>query len=95
MKYTVLIERSDIHVPVLPGCVAAGSMLDETMDLIRGATQIHLVGIVAMLRLEEDLIGDSWKALSCMEWMRRTSDDIRQQVTAHAVFEAFEDEWKS
>jgi predicted RNase H-like HicB family nuclease len=49
MKYAVLFERTDTgysaHVPDLPGCVAAGSTLAETTDLIRGAIRMHLAGI--------------------------------------------------
>jgi predicted RNase H-like HicB family nuclease len=32
-------------VPDLPGCVAAGSTLEETTELIRGAIRTHLTGI--------------------------------------------------
>ena len=49
MKYAVLFERTETgysaHVPDLPGCVAAGSTLDETTDLIRGAIRMHLAGM--------------------------------------------------
>jgi predicted RNase H-like HicB family nuclease len=49
MKYAVLFERTNTgysaHVPDLPGCVAAGSTLAETTDLIRGAIRMHLAGI--------------------------------------------------
>ena len=33
------------YVPDLPGCVAAGSTLEETTDLIRGAIRMHLNGM--------------------------------------------------
>jgi predicted RNase H-like HicB family nuclease len=33
-------------MPDLPGCVAAGSTIEETTDLIRGAIRMHLAGIV-------------------------------------------------
>ena len=50
MRYAVLFEKTDtgysVHVPDLPGCVAAGSTLAETTDLIRGAIRMHLAGIV-------------------------------------------------
>jgi predicted RNase H-like HicB family nuclease len=49
MRYAVLFEKTDTgysaHVPDLPGCVAAGSTLEETMELIRGAIRMHLAGI--------------------------------------------------
>jgi len=45
----LLFERTDTgysaHVPDLPGCVAAGSTLEETTELIRGAIRTHLTGI--------------------------------------------------
>jgi predicted RNase H-like HicB family nuclease len=50
MKYAVLFEKTDngysAHVPDLPGCVAAGSTLEETSDLMRGAMRMHLAGMV-------------------------------------------------
>jgi predicted RNase H-like HicB family nuclease len=50
MKYAVLFEKTETgysaHVPDLPGCVAAGSSLEETTDLIRGAIRLHLAGMV-------------------------------------------------
>jgi predicted RNase H-like HicB family nuclease len=49
LRYAVLFEKTDTgysaHVPDLPGCVAAGSTLEETTDLIRGAIRLHLAGI--------------------------------------------------
>ena len=49
MRYAVLFEKTDTgysaHVPDLPGCIAAGSMLEKTTDLIRGAIRMHLAGI--------------------------------------------------
>ncbi|MBS1876252.1 MAG: type II toxin-antitoxin system HicB family antitoxin [Acidobacteria bacterium] len=49
MKYAVLIEQTETgysaHVPDLPGCVAAGSTLEETTDLMRGAIRLHLAGM--------------------------------------------------
>jgi predicted RNase H-like HicB family nuclease len=50
MKYAVLFEKIETgysaHVPDLPGCVAAGITLEETVDLIRGAICMHLAGMV-------------------------------------------------
>jgi predicted RNase H-like HicB family nuclease len=46
MKYAVLFEKTETgysgYVPDLPGCVAAGSTLEETSELIRGAVEMHL-----------------------------------------------------
>jgi predicted RNase H-like HicB family nuclease len=49
MRYAVLFEKTDTgfsaHVPDLPGCVAAGATLDETVELMRRAIQMHLAGM--------------------------------------------------
>jgi len=46
MKYAVIYEKTatgySAYVPDLPGCVAAGSTIEETSDLIRGAVEMHL-----------------------------------------------------
>ena len=45
-QYAVLLEKTETGygawVPDLPGCVAAGSTLEETRRLIREAIQLHL-----------------------------------------------------
>jgi predicted RNase H-like HicB family nuclease len=50
MRYAVLFEKTETgysaHVPDLPGCVAAGSTLEETTDLIRVAIRMHVAGIL-------------------------------------------------
>lgn len=49
MKYTVLYEKTSTgysaHVPDLPGCIAAGSTLEETEQLMREAVEMHLEGM--------------------------------------------------
>ena len=49
MRYAVLFEKTgtgySAHVPDLPGCAAAGSTLEETTELIRGAIRMHLAGM--------------------------------------------------
>lgn len=49
MKFAVIYERSgtgySAYVPDLPGCVAAGSSLEETVELMKGAITIHLEGM--------------------------------------------------
>jgi predicted RNase H-like HicB family nuclease len=46
MKFAVIYEKTSTgysaYVPDLPGCVAGGTTLDETADLIRGAIELHL-----------------------------------------------------
>jgi predicted RNase H-like HicB family nuclease len=49
MKYTVLFEKGPTsygaYVPDLPGCVAVGETLDEAVQLIKGAIEMHLRGM--------------------------------------------------
>ena len=49
MKYVALLEKTgtgySAHVPDLPGCVAAGSTIEETTELVRGAIRMHLAGM--------------------------------------------------
>jgi predicted RNase H-like HicB family nuclease len=51
LKYAVLIEKTDsgyrAHIPDLTGCVAAGSTLEETIELMSGALRMHLDGMAA------------------------------------------------
>ena len=46
MKYAVIYEKTatgySAYVPDILGCVAAGSTLTETAELIRGAIKLHL-----------------------------------------------------
>ena len=46
MRYTVVIERAPenlaAHVPDLPGCVATGDTLEELLETIREAIEIHI-----------------------------------------------------
>lgn len=49
MKYAVIFEKTGTgyssYVPDLPGCVAAGTTLEETAELMRGAIEMHLEGM--------------------------------------------------
>jgi predicted RNase H-like HicB family nuclease len=49
MKYAVLFDKTETgcsaHVPDLPGCIAAGTTLEETAELMRKAIQMHLAGL--------------------------------------------------
>ncbi len=49
MKYAVIYEKTatgySAHLPDLPGCVAAGSTLEETAQLVREAVEMHLQGM--------------------------------------------------
>jgi predicted RNase H-like HicB family nuclease len=48
-EYLVVIERSkdnfSAYSPDLPGCIAAGSTKEETLDLMRQAISLHLGGL--------------------------------------------------
>ena len=48
-KYIVVFEKSSTgysaYAPDLPGCVAAGSTINETEKLMRGALKMHLEGM--------------------------------------------------
>jgi predicted RNase H-like HicB family nuclease len=49
MRYTVLFEKTDTgysaYVPDLPGCIAVGDTLQETVQLMREAIEFHLDGM--------------------------------------------------
>lgn len=49
MRYAVVIESAgnnySAYVPDLPGCVATGSTIKETEQLIRQAIELHLAGL--------------------------------------------------
>ncbi len=50
MKYLVVVSKerkSDFgaHVPDLPGCVAVGKTMDETLKLIKEAVKFHIKGL--------------------------------------------------
>lgn len=45
-RYAVFIEPTrtgySAYIPDLPGCIAAGPTKDETLELMRGAIEMHL-----------------------------------------------------
>jgi len=49
MQYAVVVEPSEngygAYVPDLPGCVALGDSIDETLRLIQEAISMHLDGL--------------------------------------------------
>jgi predicted RNase H-like HicB family nuclease len=49
MRYAIVVERAgnnySAYVPDLPGCVATGTTLEETEQLIREAVELHLDGL--------------------------------------------------
>jgi predicted RNase H-like HicB family nuclease len=50
MRYAVVIEQGkknySAYVPDLPGCVAAGDSVKEVQELIQGAIELHLEGML-------------------------------------------------
>ena len=50
MKYMVVIEEGETsfgaHVPDLPGCFAAGETREEVLELIKGAIELHIEGLI-------------------------------------------------
>jgi predicted RNase H-like HicB family nuclease len=50
MQYMVVIEKGKTgygaHVPDLPGCIAAGETQEEVLELIKGAIEFHIEGLV-------------------------------------------------
>jgi predicted RNase H-like HicB family nuclease len=51
MRYAVVLEKAkrnySAYVPDLPGCVATGKTVQETLSAIRAAIEFHIEGLVA------------------------------------------------
>ena len=49
MRYLVVVEKGPtsfgVHVPDLPGCIAAAETKDEVLALIREAIEFHIEGL--------------------------------------------------
>ena len=50
MKYMVLIEKGEngygAHVPDLTCCIAAGETREEVLELIKGAIELNIEGLI-------------------------------------------------
>ena len=50
MRYAVVLEKAkrnySAYVPDLPGCVATGKTVQETLSSIREAIEFHIEGLV-------------------------------------------------
>ena len=50
MRYAVILEKAkrnySAYVPDLPGCVATGKTVQETLTAIRAAIEFHIEGLV-------------------------------------------------
>lgn len=50
MKYLVVIEKGETgygaHVPDMPGCIAAGESREVVLELIKGAIEFHIEGLI-------------------------------------------------
>jgi len=66
-KYTVFIEPTatgfSAYVPDLPGCVAAGTTLEETRKLIKEAIEFHIEG----MRLNGDMVPEPTQLIEQVE----------------------------
>jgi len=66
MKFAVIYEKTNTgysaYVPDLPGCVAGGATLDETVELIRGAIELHL----ETMREDGELIPEPTTIAGCV-----------------------------
>ena len=51
VKYTIIVEKAEgnysAHCPDLPGCVATGKTVDETIKNMHEAIRFHLEGLKA------------------------------------------------
>jgi len=50
MEYTILIYRAEeggfwAEVPVLPGCYSQGETIEETMENVKEAIEVHLLAL--------------------------------------------------
>ena len=49
VKYTIIIEKAEknhsAYCPDLPGCIATGSNIEETVNRMREAIKFHLKGL--------------------------------------------------
>lgn len=49
-EYAVIIEKTGngfgAHVPDLPGCIAGGDTLEEAVELIKGAIEMHIEDMI-------------------------------------------------
>jgi predicted RNase H-like HicB family nuclease len=51
MEYLIVMERSETgsygaYCPDLPGCVAVGESLEETLQLMKEAIPLHIRGLI-------------------------------------------------
>lgn len=48
-KYTIIIEKAEgnysAYCPDLPGCIATGSTVDETIQRMKEALEFHIEGV--------------------------------------------------
>lgn len=52
MRYTVVVLKNPegsytATVPALPGCIAQGDTLEETLKLVGGGIEMHIEGLIA------------------------------------------------
>lgn len=48
-KYTIVIEKADgnysAYCPDVPGCIATGSTIEETVERMKAAVNFHIEGL--------------------------------------------------
>jgi len=45
VEYTIIIEKNSAYCPDLPGCIATGSTVEETIQRIKKAIEFHIEGL--------------------------------------------------
>jgi predicted RNase H-like HicB family nuclease len=64
MQYTVIVHNAEeggywVEVPSLPGCYSQGETIDEAMDNVKEAIELHIQGLKdegQAVPKEEDLV---------------------------------------
>ena len=50
MKYTILICKAgsnySVHAPDVPGCIATGDTIEETIQMMKEALEFHFEGMI-------------------------------------------------
>ena len=59
MEYTVILHKAEeggywVEVPALPGCYSQGETIEETIDNIKEAIELHLEDLKEKNKIPED-----------------------------------------
>ena len=81
-RYLVVIEKGTRNYsafsPDVPGCIATGQTLDETIDSMRSALEFHIEG---MIENGEPLP----KAMPLKSFVQKTDDMTGEDLIAHII----------